>query len=137
MHRLNSVARAINETFAKKIEQITLLPKSRIVVPAVRLRRPEDTIELLKNSKLTACYLKLYNDELRDHKLVHFVLEEKQLFALRRLKDREIRPVYVVIDNKEYRCLVEKIVQHPSTLSLPSFRMDRECCLQRVRRRQA
>lgn len=137
MHRYNAIARSINDQFAKKLEETSLMPKNKIVVPIVRLRKKEDTIELLKNSGLCACYLKLYNEEQRDHQLVHFVLEQKQLFAIRRLKDRDLRHIYLVIDNKEYRCMVESIKQQPSNPILISVGMARKRCIQRVRGRKA
>ena len=130
VHKLNAVARSINESYTRKLQQISLLPKQRITVPIVRLRKPEDTMESLKNSKLSGCYLRLYSEDFKNNEVVHFVLEQKQLAALKRQKDLKIKPIYIQINGVEYRTLLDTITTHPSSLLLPSLRMDRKRCVQ-------
>lgn len=113
MHKLNAVARSISQTYAKRIAEISVLPKSKIVVQAVRYRRNEDTMMSLKAQKLSAAYLKLWSDTYRDNELVHLVFEQKQLFALKRTKDSATRPIYIQAGDKEWRVVIESITAHP------------------------
>lgn len=129
-HKLNAVARSINESYTRRLQQVSLLPKQRITVPIVRLRKPEDTMESLKNSKMSGCYLRLYSDDFKNNEVVHFVLEQKQLIALKRQKDLQIKPIYIVINGVEYRTLLDTITTHPSRPLLTSFWMGRQRCLQ-------
>ena len=114
LHKFNAVVKAINHTYSKKLAEISILPKSRVVLPIVRLRNDSDTLISLKDNKLAPCYLILWSSDGKANEIVHFVLEQKQVFALRRLKDYPLRPIYIQAGDKEYRCLLEEVTTNPS-----------------------
>jgi len=133
-NKMNAIARSMNQGYAKQISEISILPKSKLVVQAVRYRRNEDTMMSLKAQKLSAAYLRLWSDTYRDNELVHLVFEQQQLRALKRIKDTEVRQIYIQAGEKEWRVMIESITAHPSRLEMTASPwMDRQCGIQRVR----
>ena len=113
INKLNYIARSVNQKYSKKLSEITILPQNRIVLPIVRMRKDSDTVISLKDSGLAPCYLILWRDD-NKQELLHFVLEQKQIHALKKLKDFKLRPIYIHTGTKEYRVLLEDIVTNPS-----------------------
>jgi hypothetical protein len=102
----------IMDLYTMKMKKIMLdrsiLEKHRILVPPVRLRREDDTLELCRRNKLTPGVI-LARDEFED---VDLVFDVKQPTQMRRRKEYKSLLYTVPVGDENITCTINKILQH-------------------------
>jgi len=100
------------DLYTKRLRKIvldrTILQKNKLIVPTVRLRQEDDTLEKLRNSKLCAAVINA-RDEFED---VDFVLQSRQVVLMRARKDANVMSYYLQFGDELIRCTLESVKQH-------------------------
>jgi len=100
------------ETFSKRLRKIvldrTILEKHKLVVPSVRVRQVDDTLEKLRNSRLCAGVIN-GRDEFED---VDLVFQSRQINILKGRKDSKVQSYYLRVGDELVRCTLEDVQVH-------------------------
>lgn len=100
------------EIFSKRLRKIvldrTILEKQKLIVPSIRLRQTEDTLEKLRNSSLCAGVINA-RDEFED---IDLVFQNRQINVLKRRKDANVQSYYLRVGDELIRCTLDSVKVH-------------------------
>lgn len=101
-----------NRAYLRTKFESTLVEESIVEVPALRRRRPEDTMMALKEKRQIGCYL------ISDHgdEVVDFVLEYSQIKGIAKMKDATLRKIHLYVEGREYTCTFARADTHPGMI---------------------
>ena len=108
--QIEASVRNANKAYIRTKLESSLVDHTRVEIPALRLRRNEDTIDSLKKKGQVAC--SLVSDH--GHETIHFVIEKNQARGVNKLKDKHLRHIFLYIEGKEYNCRFMDIRIHQS-----------------------
>jgi len=113
------------DLYALKMKKIlldrTILEKNKIIVPPLRLRNPEYTLESLRNSNLCSGVV-FARDGLSE---IDLVFDVKQATYLNRVKDYSVRSFLVPVGDEMIRCTLNEIYRHFSKNWVIQIRFNR------------